>query len=96
MNDPKNDPRGPSDGDGELRQRAEEKARGMGSLAVPEPSPEESLRIVHEMRVHQIELELQNEELRRAQAELEEARGRYFDLFDLAPVGLCDAERQGG
>jgi two-component system, cell cycle sensor histidine kinase and response regulator CckA len=42
---------------------------------------------LHELRVHQIELEMQNEELRQSRAELEASHERYFDLFDLAPVG---------
>ncbi|MEI6035280.1 MAG: PAS domain-containing sensor histidine kinase [Verrucomicrobiae bacterium] len=42
---------------------------------------------IHELRVHQIELEMQNEELLHAHADLEASRARYFDLYDLAPVG---------
>jgi PAS domain S-box-containing protein len=43
--------------------------------------------IVQELQVYQVELDMQNEELRRAQVELEQSRARYFNLFDLAPVG---------
>lgn len=71
----------------ELRARAEAKAvRG---------APGESTDLFHELRVHQIELEMQNEELRRAQADLEASRARYFDLYDLAPVGYCTLDAGG-
>jgi PAS domain S-box-containing protein len=82
----------------ELRRRAEKLARGKTAQALDNLealSPEEIRRTVHELKVHQIELEMQNEELRRAQAELDAARARYFDLYDLAPVGYCTVNEQG-
>ena len=45
--------------------------------------------MLHEFRVQQTELQMQNEELRRIQAELDAARSRYFDVYNLAPVGYC-------
>jgi two-component system CheB/CheR fusion protein len=77
-----------------LRQRAEEIA-ALSLEDMKALSPDEIRRTVHELRVHQIELEMQNEELRRAQAELDASRARYFDLFDLAPVGYCTLSEQG-
>jgi PAS domain S-box-containing protein len=77
-----------------LRQQAEEWLRkrspGQGDAA-PEPSPS----LLHELRVHQIELEMQNEELRQAQESLEVSRARYFDLYDLAPVGYLTVGEGG-
>ena len=52
------------------------------------PSPKTSRRkLLDDLRVHQIELQMQNQELVRAKGELERSRARYFELFDLAPVG---------
>jgi PAS domain S-box-containing protein len=82
----------------QLRRRAEEIARGKAARA-PENlealSSEQTRRTLHELRVHQIELEMQNEELRRAQVELDAARARYWDLYELAPIGYFTVAGQG-
>jgi PAS domain S-box-containing protein len=82
----------------ELRLRAEAIAREQAARSPKDlqaPSPEEARLALHELRVHQVELEMQNDELRRAQAELVAARARYFDLYDLAPVGYCTLSEPG-
>jgi signal transduction histidine kinase len=77
-----------------LRRQAEARLSLLpGDLAAL--SPAETQRQLHELRVHQIELEMQNEELRRAQVELDAARARYFDLYDLAPVGYVAVSASG-
>jgi two-component system, cell cycle sensor histidine kinase and response regulator CckA len=85
---------GPSESDG-LRRRAEEIERELSAKEPQDPSPELSRSLFHELRVHQIELEMQNDELRRAQEALEASRARYFDLFDLAPVGYLTLSEHG-
>jgi PAS domain S-box-containing protein len=67
-------------------------AETRGSLAEMEEQTTEKL--IHELRVHQIELEMQNEELRSARSTLEETRDKYIDLYDFAPVGYFSFTRE--
>ena len=83
---------------GVLRQQAEKIVSETAGAApqnlrvLPLTDPQ---HLLHDLQVHQIELELQNEELRRAQDALEISRERYFDLYDLAPAGYFTINEQG-
>lgn len=71
-----------------LRSAAED--RDASTLSV-----EQMQELTHELRIYQTELELQNEELRRAQIEIEASRDRYADLYDFSPVGYFAFDRRG-
>jgi PAS domain S-box-containing protein len=71
----------------ELRRKAEQRL-GETKVEPLEKLSENDVRaLVHELQVHQIELKMQNEELRSAQAAVAEVSRKYTDLFDFAPTG---------
>jgi PAS domain S-box-containing protein len=90
MTDPKDLPPDFTD----LRRRAEERVAAEG-ISPEELSPDQAARLIHDLRVYQIELEMQNDELRRSQAEIEESRSKYADLYDFAPVGYLTLDTRG-
>ncbi len=77
-----------------IRQKAEALLRD--EYSEKELASEKDLpKILHELRVHQVELEIQNEELRRIQVELQATQSKYFDLFNLAPVSYFSFDEHG-
>ena len=67
----------------------------MCSIQIEPPLPESTRDHAIDRRILQTELETQNEELRRAQIELEESRDRYIDLYDCAPIGFLTLTLDG-
>ena len=81
-----------------LRQQAESVVSGKEILSkesLAAMSPTLVLKMLHELQVHQIELEMQNETLRQTQLQLLAMKARYFDLYDLAPISYCTVNEVG-
>jgi two-component system, sensor histidine kinase PdtaS len=85
-----------NDREDELRRRAEDAMRegADGAHGAPEDG-QDAIRLVHELRVYQIELELQNEELRESRTKAEESLRQYLDLYDYAPIPYLTLDRAG-
>jgi PAS domain S-box-containing protein len=79
----------------QLRKKAEEMlVQKLSKISMP-PNDVELLRLVHELEVHQIELELQNEELKFAREESERIAHKYTYLYDFAPIGYFTLSKEG-
>ncbi len=79
----------------ELRRKAEDLLRKQKSKKARPGTELDSQRLLHELQVHQIELEMQNEELEQARGAVEATLARYTDLYDFAPVGYFTLGRDG-
>ncbi len=79
----------------ELRRRAELRLNGSGTKPAADQNAAENARQLHELQVHQIELEMQNAELQKARNELETALENYTDLYDFAPAGYFTLAASG-
>ncbi len=79
----------------ELRRRAEVRVDPSGTPSQQTAEEVEGVRLVYELRVHQIELEMQNEELRRARDQVESLLANFTDLYDFAPVGYMTLDGSG-
>lgn len=79
----------------ELRRRAEDRLRTVAAKGTPALTQPDVQRLVHELQVHQIELEIQSEELWQSRAEAEAALEHYAELYDFAPVGYLALGRDG-
>ena len=80
---------------GDLRRRAKRKLREQRAVAVRIESKADTRRLLQELQIHHIELELQNEELKQSKAEVDLALEKYADLYDFAPVGYFSLDDQG-
>ena len=80
-------------GSPDLRQKAEKLLNNKTAKTAPQ-SEVEILKLLHELEVHQVELELQNEELLLAKEEAESVTEKYIELYDYAPSGYFTLSRE--
>ncbi|HEU4430458.1 MAG TPA: ATP-binding protein [Myxococcota bacterium] len=78
-----------------LRRLAESKLAGGAAVDIEKLTPDEVRGFVHELEVHRVELELQNLQLAEAQVASEEAKERYRQLYESAPIGYLTLDLEG-
>jgi PAS domain S-box-containing protein len=77
-----------------LRKRAEDLLKKAGE-STPRMRNQRAAEVIHELDVHRVELEMQNEELRRSHVDVEESQRKYAELYEFAPIGFCSLDRKG-
>ena len=77
-----------------LRKRAEDLLKEAGK-STPRIVHQRAAEMIHELDVHRVQLEMQNEELRRSQVSAEESQRKYAELYEFAPIGFCSFDRKG-
>lgn len=78
-----------------LHQRAESKFANKKPVVTQDMQADKVHALLHELQVHQIELEMQNEELKHAHIQAENSLSKYYELYDLAPIGYFTVTEQG-
>jgi PAS domain S-box-containing protein len=78
-----------------IRQLAESRLAGGAAVDLEKLTPDEIRRFVHELEVHRVELEIQNQQLEEAQLAAEESRERYRQLYESAPIGYLTLDPEG-
>lgn len=78
-----------------LRQRAEGRLNAVPLASRDDRASDEAMRLLHELQVHQVELELQNEELLQSRLVAERALAQYTELYEFSPVGYFTFDRTG-
>ena len=79
----------------DLRKKALEILKNKPVITSAQQSDDDMLKLIHELEVHQIELELQNEELMHAKSDTQEAVKKYTELYDFAPSGYFTLSKTG-
>jgi len=82
-------------GDASIRELAESRLAGGAAIDLEKLTPDEIRRFVHELEVHRVELEIQNQQLEATQLAAEESEARYRELYDSAPIGYLTLDAAG-
>lgn len=78
-----------------LRHKAEELSKKKPAKLISQLSESETLKLIHELELHQIELEMQNEDLIMAKSVYRDLAAKFIELYDFAPIGYFTLSKKG-